>query len=452
MIERSANVLIVDDERNIGLMLEQMLALEGHTVEIVGDGESALSRLERSGIDAVLLDVRLPGIDGVEVLRRMRTAGHDVPVVMMSGHGTIETAVRAVREGAHHFLEKPLTRDITLVTLGNALASRELVRENERLRSALGQGELVGRSTAMDTLRDRIARAAPTDANVLIHGESGSGKELVARAVHRKSARNAKPFVAVNCAALPLELIESELFGHVPGAFTGATARRAGKFEAADGGTLFLDEIGDMPLEAQAKLLRVLETREVTRLGTNDTRKVDVRVVAATHRDLERRARDGSFREDLFHRLNVARLEVPPLRARREDVPVLAELFLERAVADQGLTPRRFAAEALQALGRHDWPGNVRELKNVVERIAIFSPTATIDADAVTAEFPRIEDAGDAEATRLKDILAAAERDAIHAAVRGANGNVAEAARRLGLERSHLYKRARAVGVSLRDA
>ncbi len=447
----SARILVVDDERNIRLMLEQMLGLAGHEVHTVETGEEALGRLEDEDFDGALVDVRLPGIDGLEVLRRARATRPDLAVVMMSGHGTIETAVRAVREGAHDFLEKPLGRDTTLVTLENALRVRALTVENRRLRVAVGRGDLVGDSRAMHALRERIAQVAPTEATVLVLGESGSGKELVASAVHRGSRRSERAFVAVNCAAIPESLIESELFGHVRGAFTGAVGARAGKFEAADGGTLFLDEIGDMPPAAQAKLLRVLETREVSRVGSNQARRVDVRVIAATHRDLLEHAREGAFREDLYHRLNVVPIEVPALRDRMEDVPGLADLFLERAVARQGLGPRRLSSAARQRLGRYDWPGNVRELKNLVERLAIVSPDETIGDDQVEAELPDDLSAPESAPATLREVVADAERRAIERAVTGAGGNVAEAARRLGLERAHLYKKARALGVSLRD-
>jgi DNA-binding NtrC family response regulator len=447
----SARILVVDDERNIRLMLEQMLGLAGHEVHTVETGEEALRRLEDEDFDGALVDVRLPGIDGLEVLRRALATRPDLAVVMMSGHGTIETAVRAVREGAYDFLEKPLGRDTTLVTLENALRVRALTVENRRLRVAVGRGDLVGDSRAMQALRERIAQVAPTEATVLVLGESGSGKELVASALHRGSRRSERAFVAVNCAAIPESLIESELFGHVRGAFTGAVGARAGKFEAADGGTLFLDEIGDMPPAAQAKLLRVLETREVSRVGSNEARRVDVRVIAATHRDLLEHAREGAFREDLYHRLNVVPIEVPPLRDRTEDVPGLADLFLERAVARQGLGPRRLSSAARQRLGRYDWPGNVRELKNLVERLAIVSPHETIDDEQVESELPDDRTAPESVPATLREIVADAERRAIERAVTGAGGNVAEAARRLGLERAHLYKKARALGVSLRD-
>jgi DNA-binding NtrC family response regulator len=445
------HVLVVDDERNIRLMLEQMLGLAGFEVDCVASGEEALEHVARRDLDAVLLDVRLPGIDGLETLRRIRRSGSDVAVVMMSGHGTIETAVRAVREGAHDFLEKPLGRDVTLLTLANALRMRALTRENARLRAETGQGELLGDAPSMRALRDRIAQVAPTDAFVLVQGESGTGKELVARALHRASRRAESSFLAVNCAAIPDDLIESELFGHTRGAFTGATTARAGVFEAASGGTLFLDEIGDMPLPMQAKLLRVLETGELTRVGSNTMVRVDVRVIAATHRDLQRATAEGEFRGDLYHRLNVVPLRVPPLREHAEDVPVLARTFLERVVLRQQLGPRSFTQGALQVLGRHAWPGNVRELRNLVERLAILNTAERIEAEAVQAELAQEGDVLPASPTSLREIVAECERRAIESAVRGAGGNVAEAARRLGLERAHLYKKARALGVSLRE-
>lgn len=440
----SQRILVVDDERNVRLMLEQMLDLAGYAVDAVESGEDAVDRVDAGGYDAVLLDVRLSGMDGVATLRHLRDAAPDLPVIMMSGHGTIETAVAAVRSGAFDFLEKPLTRDKTLLTLENALRLRDLSRENRRLRAADATTLLLGESPPMRALADRIAQVAPTDARVLIQGESGSGKELVARSLHDASPRASRAFVAVNCAAVPGELIESELFGHVRGAFTGATTAREGVFESADRGTLFLDEIGDMPLPMQAKLLRVLESGEVTRVGSTRASRVDVRVLAATHRDLAQAARDGVFREDLFHRLNVVPLTVPPLRERREDIPILAEHFLARDVARNSLGERRFDADALQLLGRHDWPGNVRELRNLVERLAILSPGVRIDAAAVRRELP-----GTGAGGTLKESVEEAERVAITEAIRGADGNMSEAARRLGLERSHLYKKAKALGIPL---
>jgi DNA-binding NtrC family response regulator len=444
-----ARVLVVDDERNLRLMLEQMLQLAEYEVEAVESGEQAIARAADGDLDAVLLDVRLGDMDGLHVLDTLRRCAPDVAVVMMSGHGTIETAVAAVRAGAFDFLEKPLGRDKTLLTLENALRLRQLTRENQRLR-ARTSSTLIGDSPLMVALRERIAQVGPTQARVLIVGESGTGKELIAQALHESSSRAERSFLPVNCAAIPAELIESELFGHVRGAFTGATTARAGVFETAHGGTLFLDEIGDMPAPLQAKLLRVLETGEVTRVGTNRAVRVDVRVVAATHQDLGDAVETGRFREDLYHRLNVVPLTAPPLRDRAEDIPQLAEFFLAREVREQKLGARRFSPEALRRLGRHSWPGNVRELRNLVERLAILCRTSTIDADLVAAELPiERNDAG--ESTTLRAVVEEAERRAIQAAIRGASGNVSEAARRLGLERSHLYKKARSLGIPLAE-
>jgi two-component system nitrogen regulation response regulator NtrX len=449
----SPRVLVVDDEKNICRMLEQTLALEDYEVSSSHDAESALARMqEGESFDAVMLDVRLPGMSGLEALRSIRAAHEDVSVIMMSGHGSIEDAVQAVHMGAADFLEKPLGRDKTLLTLENALRLRSLTLENRDLRAAAGEGELLGESPVMRSLRERIGQVAPTDARVLIQGESGSGKELVARALHRASQRSDRPFLAVNCAAVPAELIESELFGHVKGAFTGATNARAGVFEAADSGTLFLDEIGDMPTPMQAKLLRVLETGVIQRVGTTATRQVDVRIVAATHRDLGRAAREGGFREDLYHRLNVVPLRVPPLRQRGEDIPHLAEHFLRLCTQRQKLNPRRFDRRALVVLGRYRWPGNVRQLRNFVERLAILSPAERIDDAFVEAELSAVigEEGPSAPAMTLKEAVAQTERQVIERAVRAADGNMSEAARRLGLERAHLYKKARALGMELR--
>ncbi len=443
----SARILIVDDEKNICLMLGQMLELADYDVESVESGEAAVERANQGGIDAVLLDVRLGGMDGLQTLAHLLEGVPELAVVMMSGHGTVETAVRAVRAGAFDFLEKPLGRDKTLLTLENALRRRQLSLENRRLRAEVGTTELLGDSPAMCTLRQRISQVAPTESRVLIQGESGSGKELVARAIHEASTRSSRPFLPVNCAAIPGELIESELFGHARGAFTGATTARAGVFETAHRGTLFLDEIGDMPLSMQSKLLRVLETGEVTRVGTTRAALVDVRVLAATHRNLVRAVETETFRSDLYHRLHVVPLQVPPLRDRLEDVQQLASHFLQIEIHRQKLTSRRFSSGALQRLGRHTWPGNVRELRNVVERLAILSTSEVIDEDFVAEE---LVSTGEIEAGHtLKDVVAGAERRAIRAAVRGAGGNVSEAARRLGLERSHLYKKAKSLGLDL---
>jgi DNA-binding NtrC family response regulator len=446
----TARILVVDDERNIRLMLEQVLNLAGYEMVGAASGEEAVSRAAEGDIDAVLLDVKLGGMDGLETLSHLRRRAPDTTIIMMSGHGTIETAVAAVRKGAFDFLEKPLGRDKTLLTLENALRLRALTLENRSLRAATGGEELLGESPPMRALRDRIAQVAPTEARVLIEGESGVGKELVARALHRQSRRAQRPLLTLNCAAIPAELIESELFGHVRGAFTGATAGRAGVFEAADGGTLLLDEIGDMPPSMQAKLLRVLESGESIRVGTHQATRVDVRVLSATHRDLAAAVVAGEFREDLYHRMNVVPLRVPPLRERPEDIPILAQHFLRIHCERHHLPARRFGAEALLTLGRHRWPGNVRELRNLVERLAILAPSEVLNADYVAAELPS-EGGGGVSSMSLRSLVADLERKAILAALRGAGGNVSEAARRLDLERSHLYKKARQLGLDLSE-
>jgi DNA-binding NtrC family response regulator len=386
-------------------------------------------------------------MDGLLTLEKLKEGAPSLSVVMMSGHATIETAVKAVRAGASDFLEKPLTRDKTLLTLDNAMRKSELQRENARLRAQAFSETILGEAPVIVSLRERIAQVAPTQARVLIQGESGTGKELIAKALHQGSSRREHPFLALNCAAIPTELIESELFGHVRGAFTGATVMRAGAFESADGGTLFLDEIGDMPLGMQAKLLRVLESGEISRVGSSRTKTLDVRVLAATHRELSLEVEEGGFRQDLYHRIKVVPLFAPPLRDHMEDLPLLAEHFLALEVARQKLPPRRLSDAALRALGRYDWPGNIRELRNMVERLAILSTQETIQQSAVSAAL-----GGDAPlqaGQSLRAIVEEAERNAITQALRGARGNVSEAARRLGLERSHLYKKAKALGLSL---
>jgi DNA-binding NtrC family response regulator len=442
----SRRILVVDDEKNIRVMLEQMLLLAGYEVECRESGEEAVAFCTREDADAVLLDVRLQGMDGLQCLHKLRELSPNLGVVMMSGHATIDLAIAAVRAGASDFLEKPLTRDKTLLTLRNALRTSELERENARLRAESFRETLLGDSPIMVALRQRIAQVAPTQARVLIRGESGTGKELIARALHQGSSRAARAFLALNCAAIPAELIESELFGHVRGAFTGATTARAGAFEMADQGTLFLDEIGDMPLPMQAKLLRVLESGELSRVGSSRVKRVDVRILAATHRDLLEAVRESQFREDLFHRLNVVPLTAPPLREHMEDLPLLAEHFLRQEVLRQKLSPRRFTSRALQRLGRARWPGNVRELRNMVERLAILSREESIGEEAVRGALGLEEEPQDLS---LKAAVEEAERQAIQRALRGAGGNVSEAARRLGLERSHLYKKAHALGLRL---
>jgi DNA-binding NtrC family response regulator len=402
-----------------------------------------------------VMDVRMPDLDGLSVLEKARETRPDLPVVIMSGHGSIETVRSAFKLGAFDYLEKPITeKEKLLVAVKNALSLRALREENARLRREAGPLEMVGSGPAMERLFELVRRAAPSEGRVLVTGENGTGKELVARAIHEQSRRRAGPFVKLNCAAVPAELIESELFGHERGAFTGAVAARRGRFEQADGGTLFLDEVGDMPAAMQAKVLRVLQEGEFERVGGQQTLKVDVRVVAATNKDLEGEVKAGRFREDLYYRLAVVPVHAPPLRERREDVPELAARFLAEACERNGRKPMRLAREAMLVLQGHDWPGNVRELKNLVERLAILCDGPEIGAAQVTAALPASAAAAPARRTEryregasFHELVEQAEREIILAALERNAENVAETARGLGLERSHLYKKMRALGV-----
>src|SRR5215468_11091585 len=362
------SVLIVDDEEGIRRSLAGVLEDEGMSVETVASGEECLEYFEQRPFSCVLLDVWLPGIDGIETLERLKTAFPDTAVIMISGHGNIETAVRATRLGALDFIEKPLQIERTVLAVRNALRQRQLETDNLRLREQLDDNNtMIGESIPIRALRQQIAVAAPTNGRILIYGESGTGKELAARAIHHFSPRAALPFVELNCAAIPEELIESELFGHTKGAFTGATQAKRGKFEQADGGTLFLDEVGDMSLKVQAKVLRVLEEQRFEPVGSNTPVKVDVRIIAATNKRLDEEIERGTFRADLFYRLNVIPFEVPPLRDRHEDIPLLVDHFNRKYSAAYNRAPKQFSADALDRLGAYEWPGNVRELRNTVE-------------------------------------------------------------------------------------
>jgi len=450
----SPRILIVDDEANIRRMVGALLQSEGYETVDAGSGPAGLAALDKAAPDAVLLDLMMPpGPDGLATLAELRQRVPDVPVVMMSGKATLADAVRATKLGAFQFLEKPLTPEGVLVALRGALELSRARAENRRLHEQLGHADpLIGTSRAMQEVRELIARVAPTEARVLITGESGTGKELVASAIHRHSARSAKPFVCVNSAAIPKDLVESEMFGHERGAFTGASDRRLGRFELADGGTLFLDEIGDLSAEAQAKLLRVLETGVVERLGAEKPITVDVRVVAATNKDLTKAVPTGHFREDLLFRLNVIPLHIPPLRDRADDIGPLARHFAARQSARLA---RRVELDpgALQLLQAYGWPGNVRELANVVERLAILSSGDHVTADDVSRVLPRDGGpaaAGAEEATAdvaLADALDRFERTLIARALSHADGNVAEAARRLATDRANLYRRMRRLGL-----
>ena len=441
-----ARILVVDDEEGIRHVLRQVLEYEGHEVKTASGGGEALGIHESFDPDLTFLDVKMDRMDGLEVLGRIRERAPEALVVMISGHGSIETAVEATRRGAYDFLEKPLDTDRILVTIRNALQARGLSQEVTRLRDEVeSKYEIVGRSFAIRTVLERIEKVGPTDARVLITGENGSGKELVARALHRVSSRVDDPFVEVNCAAIPAELIESELFGHVKGAFTGAHADRKGKFERADGGTLFLDEIGDMSLSAQAKVLRTLQDGVVTRVGGESSTQVDVRVIAATNKDLAAEIEADRFREDLFFRLNVVPIHVPPLRDRREDIPMLVRHFTERAIEEQRLPPRRLSPDAVERLAAMDWPGNVRELKNTVERLLILSRGPEIGVQEVDRLLGGAQAAGlPAElmgADTYAEFKDRAERAYILGKLRENDWNVSATARSIDMPRSNLYKK-----------
>jgi len=453
----SHRILVVDDEPGVREALKQLLEYEGFAVSLAASGHEALDRYAEVRPHLVLLDVKMAGLDGLSTLSRLRETDAQALVVMISGHGSIATAVEATQRGAHDFLEKPLDSDRVLITLRNALQQVGLEREVLALKAAVeGQWEIVGRSPAIGALLERIEKVAPTPARVMITGENGTGKELVARAIHRRSPRAAKPFVEVNCAAIPSELIESELFGHVKGSFTGAFADRTGKFEQADGGTLFLDEVGDMSPATQAKVLRALEEGVVTPIGSAKTTTVDVRVIAATNKKLEEEIAAGRFREDLLYRLNVVPIDVPPLRQRREDVPLLVEHFLGRLAATQGITARRFTPAALERLKAHGWPGNVRELRNTVERLLILAGGDAIgEGDVVRLLGPVGPDEALGGALLASETFEGfklgAEKAFLAAKLREYDWNVSETARRLAMPRSNLYKKIERYGL-LRDA
>ena len=442
-------VLIVDDEPNIRSSLSTTFRLDGYEVQTADDGEQALRAVEREAPDLLLLDLQMPRLDGLATLRELRRRGFDVPVVFLTAHGTIEKAVRAVRLGAWDFLEKPPHAEKLLVVARNALRQRDLEEENRELREAAeGEFDMIGASPPMQRLYERVRLTAPTEARVLILGENGTGKELIARALHRHSPRSSKPFVRVNCAAIPRELFESELFGHERGAFTGATARRRGKFVRADGGTLFLDEVAEIPPLLQAKLLRAIESGEIEPVGAEREQRVDVRVIAATNRDIERDVEAERFRSDLFYRLQVVTITAPPLRERPDDIPALAEHFLIHASADNHLPPKRLSDPAVERLRRHAWPGNVRELRNLIERLVILERGEVLDERAVVAALPaaRAESLGEASGT-LRESLTAVERRLVEQALERNDWNMTATAERLGLERSHLYKKLKALGI-----
>jgi DNA-binding NtrC family response regulator len=448
------HVFVVDDEPSILTTLQKALSLEGYAVDVAGGIRIAEEKLAKRSYDIALFDVALPDGDGVSLLERIRGQGSDLPVVMMSGHASIDAAVRATRLGALDFLEKPISTDRLLLVLDNTLRLVRAEAEAKALKAQAGQvGELIGDSRVMVSLREQIARAgkAATTATVLITGERGTGKELVARAIHAAGKRARGPLEKMNCAAIPSELIESEMFGHEAGAFTGATKQRRGKFERASGGTLFLDEVGDMPLPMQAKLLRVLQEREIERVGGNEILKVDVRVVAATNRDIEAACQKGEFRADLYDRLNVVPLALPPLRARREDIPLLAKHFLNLAMVANDRPGMTLTDGAIEVLLGYGFPGNVRELRNLIERLVILTPDALIDAEDVRVCLGNASTGTPTglfrPGTPFKVLSEEAERRILEEALGHHGGAMAATARGLGLERSHLYKKCKALGL-----
>jgi two-component system, NtrC family, nitrogen regulation response regulator NtrX len=444
------SVLIVDDEAGVRSALSGVLRDEGYAVDAVDNGEACLDRVARAPYDVIVLDIWLPGMDGLATLTRLNERRVDAPVVMISGHGNIESAVRAIKLGAFDFVEKPLSLEKTVLVVGNALRQRRLEAENRALREHVDRRlTMVGESYAMAQLREQVAMAAPTNGRVLIYGENGTGKELVARSVHSLSRRRAGPFIEVNCAAIPEELIESELFGHVKGAFTGAVTERRGKFELADGGTLFLDEIGDMSLKTQAKVLRALQEQVVEPVGGASGVRVDVRVLAATNKELTGEIRAGRFREDLYFRLNVIPIFVPPLRDRAGDIPLLADHFMAELAREYGRRPKKLDPGAVTGLRSYRWPGNVRELRNVIERLMIMVPGDTIgltDLGLLDSSGPTIQEgAGVMPLLEARDRF---EREYILKALAAQQGNISRTAEVLGVERSNLYRKMRAFGIA----
>jgi DNA-binding NtrC family response regulator len=447
----SRRILVVDDEPNIRTTLARSLDLEGFDVSVAEDAVSAVAAAAELSPDLVLLDLRLPDHDGLWVIEQLNLFKHPPPVVMMSGHGSVETALKAIRLGAIDFLEKPIAGDRLTVTIANALKLDALDRTVGAMTRQVEQRRgMVGRSPALDRVLEAIRRAAPTRARVLITGESGVGKELVARAIHESSRRSDAPFIKLNCAAIAENLVESELFGHERGAFTGAERRRIGRFELADGGTLFLDEIGDMPLAVQSRLLRVLQEGELERVGGTSTISVDVRIIAATNRDLMEETRAGRFREDLYYRLAVLPIDVPPLRARRDDIPELAVHFLRQSCEINELEPKEWSGAAISQLSKHDFPGNIRELAGLVDRLAILTPGPIIRAEDVRFALPgaaRLSGASIPTEGPLYALLEALERRIIEDRISRFGGNMTQTAEDLGLERSHLYKKVKKLGI-----
>ena len=441
-------VLIVDDERGIRRSLKGVFEDEGYTTDVAATGEECLDCIEGEKFDLILLDVWLPGIDGIETLKRIREKDASTAVIMISGHATIATAVSATKLGAYDFIEKPLSIEHTMLTVRNALSHRRLQATNRKLRSELeSRYNIVGESIPIKALRKQIAVVAPTNSRVLIYGESGTGKELVARNIHFQSNRSDGPFIEVNCAAIPEELIESELFGHTRGSFTGATGNKKGRFELAMGGTIFLDEVGDMSLKTQAKVLRAIEQQKFQPIGAQSTRSVDVRIIAATNKNLAGEIQNGRFREDLFYRLNVIPFFVPPLRERQADIAAIAQYLLSVFAAEHGRPAKTFGDGVLKAMAGYSWPGNVRELRNEIERLVIM-----VSGDNIEATDLALPAVGDTNGHTLQDGRARYEKGLILSKLQASGWNVSQAARELGVERSHLYRKMKAYGITKTEA
>jgi len=452
---RKEKILVVDDEETIRKSLKMILEYEGYQFYEAADGEQALNIIEETvGLDLVLLDVKLPGMSGLEVLGELDKKAYSPEVIMISGHGTVQTAVEATKLGAFDFLEKPLHRERVLISIRNALNQTKLLNECIDLRKKADKKyELIGNHPSMKQLWNEILKIAPTNATILIFGESGTGKELIARAIHNHSLRAKDKFIQVNCAAIPEELIESELFGHVKGAFTGATEKKLGKFELADGGTIFLDEVGDMSLKTQAKVLRVLEEGEVQKVGSNKIGKVDVRVIAATNKDLKKEIQENNFREDLYFRLNVVPLYSPALREKKEDIPLLIEYFSQLIAADNNFKQKEFSADAVQAMMKYPWKGNIRQLKNVIERVIISTDGNTIEKKHLPEEIRgdiRIYLPDAKGIKNLKEFRDLAEKEFILSKLQENSWNISQTARVIDTPRSNLYKKLEQYGIKIR--
>jgi len=456
-VSLKAHILIIDDDANTLASLSRAFRLAGHEATVCDNAARALDLAKAQRFDLILSDVVMPGRDGISLLEDLKNGGVSSPVVMMSGQATIEMAVRATRLGAIDFLEKPISTDKLLLTVENALRLTRLEEENRDLKRQLGKHPMVWSSPVMREIMAQVEQVAASETRVCVRGETGTGKELIARTLHEKSGRHLGPFVALNCAAIPAELMESELFGHEKGSFTGAAARHVGKFEQAHRGTLFLDEIGDMPLPMQAKLLRVLEEGEIERVGGGAPIQVNVRVVVATHRNLEEQVKQGTFREDLYHRIFVFPIVLPPLRERREDIRILAEHFVAQLGEQNHWKPKTLSAATLAALENYSWPGNVRELRNVIERVLLYATGDTIEASAVERALPRSAVTGAAKAGAddgadgsLSQRVESFERETLLAELKRNRNHMTNTARALGLERSHLYKKCQQLGIDLR--